>query len=172
MGTARPGRGAAPGTRDTGAAALEFALVSPLLLTLLFMIFSAGWGLWEYQAVRATAREATRLAAVGIPDLAAYQRGVVCLGQRNGLPAGALTAVDITFHADALLTGLAGAAPAPGGYVEVRITVASALRGVVPTLLTDDTGHVTTGAVSRIEQLGGTDLRADASLTTTGTVCP
>jgi hypothetical protein len=163
----------APGTgpRDDGAAALEFALVSPLLFSLLLVTVSAGWGLWEYQAAGGTAREAARLASVGVPDQAAFGRGVVCLGKGNGMRDGALATIDLRFHADALLTGLAGTAAAPGGYVEVRLIYVPALRGVVPSLLADGDGRVTTSAVARIEQRGPADLGTDVSLVTSGQEC-
>ncbi len=171
MGQARPAPGGEPAPRDTGAAALEFALVSPLLFALLFMIFSAGWGLWEYEAARATAREAVRLASVGIPDVTAYHHGVVCLGEHNGMRPGALTGIQLRFHANTLLDGLEGSLAAPGGYVEVKLTYASALGGVIPSPFTDDQGRFTTGAVARIEQLDRLDVATDQLLTITGERC-
>lgn len=156
--------------RDTGAAALEFALVSPLLFTLLFMIFSAGWGMWEYQAARATAREAARLAAVGIPlDTSLFRRGIACLGEGNGLHSGALTGIEVHFHTDATLQGLTDSmGVVPGSYVTVTLTYTSALRGVLPSPFTDDDGTFTTEAVSRVEQVGLSDLQADPPLIAVG----
>ena len=51
---------------DTGAAAVEFALVSVLLLTLLFGIVQYGFYLYQSQSATSSAREGARLAAVGI----------------------------------------------------------------------------------------------------------
>ncbi len=66
--TARPGGSAA--TRrpagDAGAAAVEFALVSILLLLLLFGVISFGIALFRQQAASHAAREGARLASVGI----------------------------------------------------------------------------------------------------------
>lgn len=171
MGQSRPARGDGRDAKDAGAAALEFALVSPLLFALLFMIFSAGWSLWEYQAARATAREAVRLASVGIPDGTAFGRGVACLGERNGLRPGALAGIQLSFHATSLLDGLEGGVAQPGGYVEVRLTYTSALSGVLPSPFTDDQGRFTTGAVARIEQLGRLDLASSGAVPVSQGTC-
>lgn len=52
--------------RDDGAAAVEFALVSVLLLLLLFGIIGFGFALFRQQAASHAAREGARLAAVGV----------------------------------------------------------------------------------------------------------
>jgi hypothetical protein len=51
---------------DTGAAAVEFALVLPLLFVLLFGIIELGFGLFQLQAAQATVREAVRGVALGV----------------------------------------------------------------------------------------------------------
>lgn len=148
-----PGDGRVP--RDTGAAALEFALVAPLLLFLLFGIIGVGYGLFELQAARATARDATRLAAVGIPDLTQFKRNVVCIGERNGIRAGALTGIQVAFHTDAGAT-TAPTVPAPGNYVSVRLTYLTTLDGLpfVGRVFADDDGQIAAEAFSRVEQVG------------------
>lgn len=56
-------------TDDRGAAAVEFALVLPLLLTLLFGIIEFSWAYSQQLDVRHGAREAARLVAVNdFPD--------------------------------------------------------------------------------------------------------
>lgn len=146
-------------TRDEGAAALEFALVAPILFGLLFMIFGAGWGLWEYQAARASAREAARLASLGVPDQTAYQKSVVCLGERNGMQPGALVQIDLTFYrvdTAGTLTPLTSTTPASvGDYVQARLTYTSSLRDlpIARWALTDDAGHVRAVALTRVEQV-------------------
>ncbi len=54
----RPRRG-----DDSGAALVEFALVIPLLLMLVFNIVDAGWALSQQNAIRGATREAARVAA-------------------------------------------------------------------------------------------------------------
>ena len=51
--------------RERGAAAVEFALVSMLLITLLFGILQYGWYFFSAQAATSGAREAARRLAVG-----------------------------------------------------------------------------------------------------------
>jgi len=51
--------------RDDGAAAVEFALVAPLLILLIFGIIAFGMGFYTQQGAAAAAREAARRAAVG-----------------------------------------------------------------------------------------------------------
>ncbi|MGH8891918.1 MAG: TadE family protein [Actinomycetes bacterium] len=53
---------------DEGAAAVEFALVSILLITLVFGIIQYGYYFFQLNAGTSAAREAARLAAVGLDD--------------------------------------------------------------------------------------------------------
>jgi Flp pilus assembly protein TadG len=54
----KPGRRHSRG--ECGAAAVEFALISLLLLTMLFAIVEFGRAVWMYQALTASSREAAR----------------------------------------------------------------------------------------------------------------
>lgn len=58
---------------EAGAAAVEFAIVSVLLLTLVFGIVQYGYYFFQMQAGTAAAREAARLAAVGFPSCEAWR---------------------------------------------------------------------------------------------------
>jgi Flp pilus assembly protein TadG len=53
---------------DEGAAAVEFALVSLLLFTLLFAILQYGFYFYQLSSANAASREAARLAATGVKD--------------------------------------------------------------------------------------------------------
>lgn len=53
---------------DEGAAAVEFALVSVLLLTLLFGVLQYGYFFYQATAVEHAAREGARIASLGIPS--------------------------------------------------------------------------------------------------------
>jgi Flp pilus assembly protein TadG len=59
------------GARDRGAAAVEFALVLPLLLLILFAIIDFGRALNAQITLTQAAREGARLAALGEPNVAA-----------------------------------------------------------------------------------------------------
>ena len=54
--------------REKGAAIVEFAVVLPILLTLVFGIMEAGWLFAQQVEVRNAAREGARLAVVDFPD--------------------------------------------------------------------------------------------------------
>jgi len=57
------------GARDRGAAAVEFALVFPLLLLIIFGIIDSGRALSAQVTLTEAAREGARLAAVGQPNV-------------------------------------------------------------------------------------------------------
>jgi Flp pilus assembly protein TadG len=61
---------------DDGAAAVEFALVSVLLLTLLFGIVQYGYYFFQSQSATSSAREGARLAAVGYSDCTSFKSGL------------------------------------------------------------------------------------------------
>ena len=82
---------------DRGAAAVEFALVSVLLFTLLFAIIQYGFLFFQFQAAAATAHEGARLAALGIDECPDFGRAVRDRGTANGLPAGAVTEVHVSY---------------------------------------------------------------------------
>jgi Flp pilus assembly protein TadG len=65
---ARQRSGSGGTARDRGAAAVEFALLLPVLLLLLFGIIDAGRALNAQITLTQAAREGARLAALGIPD--------------------------------------------------------------------------------------------------------
>lgn len=60
--------------RDDGAAAVELALISPLLILLLFGIIVFGWTFFRAQSMQAAVREGGRLAAVGIDQVTIRDR--------------------------------------------------------------------------------------------------
>jgi Flp pilus assembly protein TadG len=91
--------------RDAGAAAVEFALVSVLLLTLLFGIIQYGYFFFQSTAAEHAAREGARQAAVGIDDCGAW----VDLVQRQGGSA------DVT-------GATASAAASRGTIIDVTVT--------------------------------------------------
>ena len=64
------------GDRQRGQSAVEFALVMPLFLILLFSIVDFGMGLRAWIAITNSAREAARVGAVGIACADVKQRAV------------------------------------------------------------------------------------------------
>ena len=71
---------------DRGAAAVEMAIVTPLLLLLLFGIIQYGMLFHSMQAASATARDAAHQAAHGIEDCAPYIDDVSKDAKDNGVP--------------------------------------------------------------------------------------
>jgi len=57
------------GGRQRGAALVEFAIVAPLLILLLFGIVEFGWVLAQFNEVRHAAQEGARWGAVSRPDI-------------------------------------------------------------------------------------------------------
>jgi Flp pilus assembly protein TadG len=65
-----------PRRRDDGAAALEFGLVVPIIIMLIFGIIQYGYLYWALQTAAATAREATRQLIVGTDETCALANAV------------------------------------------------------------------------------------------------
>lgn len=61
---------------DDGAAAVEFALVSVLLFTVLFGILQYGYYFYQLSSANAASREAARLAATGVADCTKFRAAV------------------------------------------------------------------------------------------------
>jgi Flp pilus assembly protein TadG len=137
---------------DRGAAAVEFALVSVLLFTLLFGIIQYGFLFFQYQAAAATAHEAARLAAVGLypsttgspptPACPSFGLTVAGNGEANGLPLDSVRKVTVAWSPD----------PAQrGGLANVEVTVRPTRLGAafVPVPHT-----FTVKAVGTVEDIG------------------
>lgn len=73
---------------DDGAVAVEFALVSLVLFPLLFGIVQYGWFFYQQGAAASTARDAARLAAVGIDSCSTFKTAVKTRAGANGTPTG------------------------------------------------------------------------------------
>lgn len=96
-------------TSEEGAAAVEFAIVLPLLVLLLFGIFEFGQAYNAYITVTHAAREGARLAAVG-----RYSEALV--RQRAG------------YIGDDISVSVSPASPAPGTTVTVTVSYPLELR--------------------------------------------
>ena len=106
---------------DEGAAAVEFALVLVLFLTLVFGIIQYGFFFFQSQSVSSTAREASRLAAVGVGSCTAWESSVIAASRSNGLGSAQLpdaSRVALRFES---ATGVAGPA-ATGANAVVTLT--------------------------------------------------
>jgi len=142
---------------DRGAAAVEFALVSVLLFTLLFAIIQYGFLFFQYQAAAATAHEAARLAALGIDSCGDYGQAVFARGDANGLPAGALTEVDVNYPDPLNPGGVLDADRGVTALVQVKWTRTSFGMPFVPY----PSGPLTSQAATTVEAVGAITNECD-----------
>ena len=124
---------------DSGAAAVEFALVSVLLLTLVFGIFQYGFYLWASQVGSSAVRDAARYSAVGTKDCASLRSMVA--SQMGGAAVGTTTT-----------TRNYSVTPAATGS-PVTVTVSyQALDIGFPFIPVPNDGQITQSAQARVEK--------------------
>lgn len=87
-------------SRRRASTVVEFAVISPLLITLLFGIIEFGWAFMVRQIVTNAAREGARVAAVqspeGVNDAEIVQAVVAAMGALEGMVTITADDVDIT----------------------------------------------------------------------------
>jgi hypothetical protein len=128
---------------DAGAAAVEFALVATLFVTLLLGIIAFGFALFRMQSAQHGAREGARLAAVGVNDCAQFQQEVAERGKGAGIDADAVT---LTYD------DLNGGGPGSGDSVTVDVPYEIDLSVLGFLGLGTVTG--TQSGTARVEQVG------------------
>jgi Flp pilus assembly protein TadG len=147
------GRARRPAPRDEGAAAVEFAIVAPLVFLLLFWTFTLGWELWEIQAAQSSAGQVARNASIQVSDPTDFVKQAACLVSRTGVGAGRLTRVTVAFSTDVGgKSPISASSAATDGFVTVTLAYRSTLAGLMKTPLTSD-GNYTASAVARLEQI-------------------
>lgn len=125
--------------RETGAAAVEFALVAMLLLTILVAIIQFSIYFWAYQVGAHAANEGARRYAVDPCNTGANNALVV---SRVGSAAAGATGVSHSF-------AKSGATLKPGDSVTVTVTFAApSIGGPLPSLPT-----ITKSATARVEDV-------------------
>lgn len=136
----RPTNARARDPLDRGAAAVEFALVSLLLFTVLFGILQYGLYFWQLQGGAAAAREAARQSAVGMWGCTELQSQT-----SSRVPAGGAVTVQRTYVA---ASGAATTSPETGDDVEVTVSFNTVAVGLVPM---PNNGVVLSEARARVE---------------------
>lgn len=141
---------------DTGAAAVEFALVSVLLFTLMFGIIQYGFLFFWYQAAAASAHEAARLAVAGLnpgtsgsppPDACSnFGLTVAARGEANGLPQDSVRHVLLTYSTTEAQ---------PGSIATVEVTVEPDDFGAAFVPVPDTFTSVAVGTVEQVGTLKG-----------------
>jgi Flp pilus assembly protein TadG len=86
---------------DTGAAAVEFALVAIPLFALLFGIIQYGFVFYQLQGASAVVRQSASWAAEGIDDCATWQVRTLARAENNGVTSNLSPAATADFRTDA-----------------------------------------------------------------------
>ena len=102
----------APGSKESGAALIEFAMLMPLLVILLLGIIEFGWIFSQNNDVRHGAREGARLVAVNTAD-------------NTGLHTAICDSMDLTSGATVQLTDSANGLAGETGTVQIVATPGS-----------------------------------------------
>jgi Flp pilus assembly protein TadG len=133
--SARPHRPSQP--PDTGAVAVEFALLLPLLMMFLFGIIQYGYGFYQIQSLASVVGDATQQAATGIDSCESFSTELAALLQGSGLDPAGMQQLDVTWLTE---TGAASAIPSRLGKVRVSVAYKPFTIGVpfvpFPELLT------------------------------------
>ena len=135
---------------ERGAAAVEFALVLPILLTIVFGIVQYGWYFYSVQAGSDVARDAARRAAVSDPitctDFLAAVRSSLAPYQ-EATPTATVTRTYVNS------AGATKSPAAAGDYVRVEIGFQSYDFGL-PFVPLPGSGYISVTAESRVESVG------------------
>ena len=145
------------GRDQRGAAALEFGLVFPLVMLVIFGIIQYGYHFWSLHTAAATARETARMLIVGT------DWGCARTTARDFAagPAVGSTPPEVTreYHAE---DGTPQTAPVVGSMVTVTVAFQSLDIGM-PFLPLPDGGKVSQTATARIENVPVERLTCDAT---------
>lgn len=140
-------RGMGRRPEERGAAALEFGLVVPIVLMMIFGIIQYGFMYWSLQTASATAREAARSLIVGTTEACTLDRAEE-LADNPAVGGGAPVAVARYFDT----SGTATMGPVEGGMVEVEVSLTT-LNLNMPFLPLPDGGNVVQTAQARVENV-------------------
>lgn len=132
-----------------GASALEFGLVAPVILMMIFGVIQYGYLFWSLQTAKATAREAARQLIVGTDWTCTQQEalGKVALPAVGAAP----PAAQASYFASDGLTAVP-APGVPGGFVTVAMSLQTLDMGI-PFLPVPNHAHITQEMTARIENI-------------------
>ncbi len=140
----------ARGREDRGAAAVEFALILPVLILLIFGIVQYGIYFWARSSAVAAAREGARRASVGdypvCSDFTTFVKS-----ELSGAQTGTGSTVKRTIAAKGtgnLLTTLQ-----PGDTMKISVSFPVVNLGLIPL---PASGTITVNTTSRVENVGAT----------------
>ncbi len=148
------------GRTERGAAALEFGLVLPLVMLVIFGVIQYGYHFWSLETGAAAAREAARRLIVGT-DWGCTQAEAIQDAEGPAVGSGT-PVVTRRYHTEG---GATQAAPVVGSLVTVTVTFQSLDLGM-PFLPLPNNGVVTETGVGRIEMVPPQRLACDTSQNT------
>ncbi len=119
-----------------GATALEFALVAPVLLLLLFGCIEYGRMMWTWQALQLAGDQTARCVAIGGTACSTPANYAVATAQKFGAFGLATTAVTIDNQPPTVTNAAACAPPAGNTAVRVRLNLvfSSPAAALIPSL--------------------------------------
>ncbi len=82
-------------TSDSGAVAVEFALLLPILMLFLFGIIQYGYGLFQLQTFNSTVSDSARSLSTGITNCTAFNGTLDSIAGGNGLDPTALSDIHV-----------------------------------------------------------------------------
>jgi Flp pilus assembly protein TadG len=125
-----------------GAAAVEFALIAPLVILLTFGIVQYGVYFWQLQSAAHAAREGARLAAVGVDSCATFIADVKDRGRDANIQSVTLQFTDPSSPAEA------------GSTATVKVTFKPYVHGLPLVPFPFNTNNPSQTGISRVESVG------------------
>jgi Flp pilus assembly protein TadG len=132
---------------EDGAALVEMALITPLLLILLLGIIEFGYVFAQYNEVRHAAREGARYAAVSNPDL----NGDGTVGNTADVMVAVCNAIDLS-NATISVTLVSDGTPQRLENAELTVTAAISSLSNAPIISSFVPDEISNTAVFRLEQ--------------------
>jgi Flp pilus assembly protein TadG len=107
---APPPRASAPRRRrarpaDSGASAVEFALLTPLLFMILLGVIQYGYGLYQLQNFSSLVNDASKMAGSGIDDCADFKAAVRSMATSSGIDGATVTSITVAWQAKDPVSG-------------------------------------------------------------------
>lgn len=138
--------------REDGASALEFGLVAPVIIMMIFGIIQYGYMFWALQTASATAREAVRSLIVGTEEGCVLDRAET-MAKAPAIGSVAPTAVPTYRDGN----GAVVSQPVEGGTVSVAVGFQTLDLGI-PFLPVPDNANITQEQTARVENIPAVPL--------------
>jgi hypothetical protein len=118
---ARRGRFSQRRAADSGASAVEFALLTPLLFMILLGVIQYGYGLFQLQNFSSIVNDASKMAGTGIASCPDFTAAVRTMATDSGIDAADITSIRVTWKAKDPVSGAYSQAPSASRFGLVRV---------------------------------------------------